>query len=62
MRLPESATKTGDYIRPSVNDGNSSQKRLDPKISANLIANSECYRKIPCATETRNCFCSNGEF
>src|ERR1700730_5074267 len=35
---------------------------LDPKISANLIANSECYRKIPCATEQGIAFARTGNF
>jgi hypothetical protein len=32
------------------------------KISANLIANSECYRKIPCATEQGIAFARTGNF
>jgi hypothetical protein len=35
---------------------------LVPKIGANLIANSECYRKIPCATEQGIAFARTGNF
>src|ERR1700730_16465502 len=33
---------------------------LEPKISANLIANSECYCVIPCATEQGIAFARTG--
>jgi hypothetical protein len=35
---------------------------LAPTIGANLIANSDCYRKIPCATEQGIAFARTGNF